>query len=125
MQNRPHIRTENPFQLKIMTKTQKLKAAYEIFDDEDFEKIYAQDYLLTEKNRDPDYFWVLILAVVTGLRVGTLTNLTTNDVKKTDMGTYFFRIRDDKTMNGKRDVPVISEIFDMGFSDFILHKSEV
>jgi integrase len=120
-----YLRTENPFQLKIMTKTQKLKAAYEIFDDEDIEKIYTQEYLLLEKNRDPDYFWVLILAVVTGLRVGTLTNLTTNDVKKTDMGTYFFRIRDDKTMSGKRDVPVISEIFEMGFADFILHKSAI
>lgn len=118
-----YLKGENPVSLKVMTKAQKLAVGYEIFDDEDIVSIYRDSYFSPEKTTDPDYFYVCLLAVVTGLRIGAITNLTTSDVKKSDSGICFLRIRDDKTANGKRDIPVMDQIFEDGFADFVAQKS--
>ncbi|MCA0214055.1 MAG: hypothetical protein LCH79_12875 [Proteobacteria bacterium] len=118
-----HYLNVNPVSVKIMTKAQKRAVSYEIFDDEDISLIFKKGYFEPEKTKDPDYFYVCLLAVVLGVRVGALTNLTTSDIKKTDSGVWFLRIRDDKTANGKRDIPVISELFAGGFSDYLAQKS--
>lgn len=118
-----YLNGANPVSIKIMSKAQKLAVSYAIFDDEDISLIFKKGNFEPEKTQDPDYFYVCLLAVVTGLRVGAITNLTTSDIKKTDSGVWFLRIRDDKTANGKRDIPVIQELFDDGFGTYLAQKT--
>jgi integrase len=118
-----YLKGENPVSIKVMTKAQKLAVGYEIFDDEDIVSIYRASYFSPEKATDPDYYFVCLIAVLAGIRIGAITNLTTADIKKTDSGVWFLRVRNDKTDNEKRDVPIIPELFEDGFSAFLNTKT--
>ncbi|GKT20099.1 tyrosine-type recombinase/integrase [Acidovorax sp. SUPP2522] len=117
-----YLKGENPVSLKVITKAQKMAAGYDIFDDGDIVAVYARSYFDPQKTKDPDYYYACLIAVVTGLRIGAITSLCKNDIQKTDSGTWFLRIRDDKTANGKRDVPVIPELMGSGFEAYIATK---
>lgn len=118
-----YLKGENPVSLKVITKAQKMAAGYDIFDDADIVAVYAKSYFDAQKTKDPDYYYACLIAVVAGLRIGAITSLCKNDVQKTDAGTWFLRIRDDKTANGKRDVPLINELLNSGFEAYIATKT--
>ncbi|GKS87530.1 hypothetical protein AVMA1855_25280 [Acidovorax sp. SUPP1855] len=113
-----YLKGENPVSLKVITKAQKMAAGYDIFDDADIVAVYAKSYFGPQKIKDPDYYYACLIAVVTGLRIGAITSLCKNDIQKTESETWFLRIRDDKTANGKRDVPVIPELLNSGFQAY-------
>lgn len=52
-----------------------------------------------------------------------MTSLTVGQIKKTDSGIYYLKIRDSKTEAGIREVPISNLIFENGFSKFIEGKS--
>ena len=68
-------------------------------------------------------FWVPLIALYTGMRMGEILQLSPEDVKSSPKGTPFIHIhRDDgrrlKTMNAVREVPVHPELTKIGFVIF-------
>lgn len=107
----------------LLTKRQKLTDGYLIFEVDEIKAIFTGGYFLEQREKDPDYFYILLLEIVTGCRVGELTSICKAQIKKSENGNWFLSIRDSKTSAGKREVPLPSEIFYYGFSKFIESKS--
>ncbi|MBR8150493.1 phage integrase SAM-like domain-containing protein [Burkholderia vietnamiensis] len=109
----------------IMSKTDKAKSGYEIFEDQEILKIYQSENFIKEKEVDPDFYWCLMLGLFTGCRISEITSLKSDQILVSDRGVNFIRIRESKTLAGVRDIPVTQKLFDLGFADFIKNKDQI
>lgn len=107
----------------LLSKKQKLAGGYEKFELEEIELIYKSEEFTKEKKRDPDFYYLCALALVTGCRVGELASLHKNDFKKTAIGTTYIRIKDAKTLAGVRSVPFPQDQI-TGFNEFLESRTE-
>lgn len=115
---------KNPVVAKnLQTKKQKKKEGHAIFEVEEIKNYFNSERFKNEKTKDPHYYWCVILEIFSGCRAGELTSLTVGQIKKTDSGIYYLKIRDSKTEAGIREVPISELIFENGFSEFIEGKS--
>lgn len=115
---------ENPAQdRKLLTKKDKLKSGYAIFTSDEIKAIFASEFLKTQKTKAPDYFWVLVLALVSGCRAGEITSLTKKQIT-VDQDFFVLKITDSKTLAGVREVPIPIEVMKMGFEKFIENKTD-
>ncbi|NPD69036.1 site-specific integrase [Lichenicola cladoniae] len=62
--------------------------------------------------------WLPILALFTGARLDELGTLTVGDVRERD-GVRFLFIKDGKTINARRKIPIHSEVIRLGFLDYV------
>jgi integrase len=106
--------TVNPFQ------GQRLKGVaqvhYEPFTDEEIATLFADAKfeILPEKYTTATALpWVSLIAAFTGCRREEIAGLMASDIKCTD-GVWFFDIRDGKTDNAERVVPVHHALIDRG-----------
>lgn len=121
-----YLRGKNPCEnMSLLTKKKKLTGGYEIFEFAEIEKIFSGEYFKAQKTADPDYYWTLILAILTGCRVSELTSLTRSQIQKTPKNNNILVIREAKTSAGKREIPIPNEIFEAGFSQFIDGKTTI
>ena len=89
----------------ILTKKQRISGGYEKFELEEIELIFQSSEFKQERKRDPDFYYLCVLALVTGCRVGELASLQKSDFKQTQAGTTYIKIKDAKTLAGVRSVP--------------------
>lgn len=106
----------------VLTKKQKESKGYGFFDTEEIRAIYKSEFLQTAKKSDPDYYWTLVLTLFTGCRISEITGLNTSQFKVSEKGTNFIRVLDSKTPAGMRDIPLPSELFEHGLTDFLRGK---
>ena len=106
--------TVNPFQ------GQRLKGVaqvhYEPFTDEEIAALFADAKfeIAPEKYTTATALpWVSLIAAFTGCRREEIAGLMASDIKRTD-GVWFFDIRDGKTDNAERVVPVHHALIDRG-----------
>ena len=94
------------------------------FNDLDLIKIFeSKDYLSGKISRASDY-WVPLIALFTGARLGEICQLTTDDVKNID-GIWCFDINDDgdegkliKAVGSKRVVPIHQALLKLGLIEY-------
>jgi integrase len=117
------LNAKNPAEnMALMTKRQKLKGGYLIFEQEEIKQIYTSESFKEEKQNDPDYYYyVVLLGLLTGCRISELTSLERSQFQTQD-NTYLIRVRDAKTEAGIREVPLPAVIFDDDFSLFLNSK---
>ena len=89
----------------LLTKKQRIAGGYEKFTLEEIELIFTSKEFKQERKRDPDFYYLCVLALITGCRVGELASLTKSDFKQTQAGTTYIKIKDAKTLAGVRSVP--------------------
>ena len=107
-----HYFNDNPAANKnLMTKKQRLKEGYGIFEREEIEAIFNSEFMKVAKEKDEDYFYTLFFALFTGMRIGEVTSLQKDQFKKSDKGTHFIVIRDSKTLAGQREVPILTKFY--------------
>lgn len=107
----------------LLTKKQRIASGYEKFELEEIELIFTSEEFKKERRRDPDFYYLCSLALVTGCRVGELASLHVDDFKQTKFGTTYIKIKDAKTLAGVRSVP-FPQWSIIGFSLFLVSKSE-
>ena len=107
----------------LLTKKQRIAGGYEKFELEEIELIFKSAEFKQEKKRDPDFYYLCSLALVTGCRVGELASLHRNDFKKTPTGTTYIKIKDAKTSAGVRSVP-FPQAHIFGLNDFLESKTD-
>jgi len=107
-----HYEGENPAANKaLMTKKQRLKEGYGIFEREEIEAIFNSDFMKVAKEKDKDYFYTLFITLFTGMRIGEVTSLEKNQFKTSENGTHYIHIRDSKTLAGQREVPLYKPFY--------------
>lgn len=118
--------SKNPAENRaLLSKKQKEKNGYAIFDKDQIKDIFCSEFFVSQKTEDPDYYWSLVLGVLSGCRISEITGLTSTQILKHSSGVRFLRITDAKTSAGERDVPLPSSIFLAGFEDFIKGKKQI
>lgn len=117
----------NPFEgLKVSTED---SVSYGYFTEADIGLI-LQTFIF---DPDCDYFkrhgrasrwWLILIALFSGARIGEILQLTVNDVKRSDDDIYYFDITDEqegkkiKTENARRQVPIHSQLLALGFIEY-------
>ncbi|WP_323018094.1 phage integrase SAM-like domain-containing protein [Castellaniella sp.] len=120
-----YTKEENPAEgLALLTKRQKLTGGYAIFEDQEIKAIFGSEYFKDQKVKDPDYYYCLLLGLVSGCRVNEITSLQADQFQKTEKGNHFLIIRDSKTHAGKREVPLPADLFDEDFKAFLVENSK-
>lgn len=119
-----YTRFENPAEDRaLLTKKQKLKGGYAIFEKEEIEQIFKSEFFKNQKEKDPDYTNAVILGLFTGCRIGEITNLKKEQFKVSSNGVNYITIRDSKTLAGIREVPLHPLIYKK-IKEFINSKTD-
>ncbi|WP_287142512.1 MULTISPECIES: tyrosine-type recombinase/integrase [Delftia] len=115
---------ENPAQERtLLTKRDKVKSGYAIFTLDEIKAIYLSEFLREQKQKTPDYYWVLVIALLSGCRISEITSLTVKQIRRDD-GFLTLCITDSKTLAGIREVPVPNHLLDMGLEVFLQGKND-
>lgn len=109
----------------LSSKKRKLADRYAIFDTNEIRKLYWSSAMADARKKNPDYYWVLMLAIHTGCRISEITSLKANQFKVTDAGTNYIQLYDSKTSAGVRPIPIPQQLLDAGLADFIKGKDRV
>ncbi|WP_186044328.1 site-specific integrase [Burkholderia gladioli] len=109
----------------ILSKTDKAKSGYAIFESKEISIIFQSEIFNNEKLDDPDFYWTLMLGLFTGCRISEITSLKSDQFFVNDEGINFIRIRESKTLAGVRDIPISKKLFDLGLADFIKDKDQI
>jgi site-specific recombinase XerD len=116
---------KNPAEKRnLLTKKQKMTGGYAIFEEPEIWKIYNSQFLKLAKINDPDYYWTLVLGLVTGCRISEITSLMADQFKISSGGNYYIQIRDSKTNAGLREIPY-PDYLHKELSQFIGSKDQV
>ena len=122
---RSYLFGKNPADdLALLTKKQKLAGGYATFELAEIKQIFSSDYFKEQKESDPDYYYVLLIGLLTGCRISEITSLRVDQFQLTQDGANFLIIRDSKTMAGKREVPLPMFFFQSGFDKFLNSKQD-
>lgn len=106
-----YTRQDNPAENRaLLTKKQRLKGGYAIFDKEEITAFFQSEFFKEQKEKDPDYTTAVLLGLFTGCRIGEVTNLKKNQFKTSDLGTAYIVIHDAKTLAGIREIPILPSI---------------
>lgn len=117
--------TDNPAkERKLQSNKERARSGYAIFDRSEIKQIFESDFLKTAKEKDPDYYWALVLGLITGCRISEITSLTVEQFKRTESGICFIRISDSKTQAGEREIPISDRLLNKGLADFIKDKED-
>lgn len=102
-----YTRQDNPAADRaLMTKKQRLKGGYAIFEREEIAQFCASPFFQEQCKKDPDYTNAVLMGLFTGCRVGEITTLKRDQFKTSPKGTPYIVIRDSKTLAGQREVPI-------------------
>lgn len=107
----------------LMTKKQKEKEQWAIFEDDEIKAIFDSKYFFEQKEKDEDYYFVLLLTLFSGCRVDEVTTLRKQDFKTTSEGVNYFHVRDSKTLAGIRKIPIYAPLWHY-FKTFLDKKND-
>ena len=119
--------TENYFAGLKVTNPVKARDQRKPFDDRDLKKIFDPQVYLKETEGYDFRYWVPLLALFTGGRLGELTQLLKDDIVKEE-GIWCIKITEDggtpenpkklKNVSSERIVPLHPQLVELGFMDF-------
>lgn len=113
----------NPAAVKnLLSKRQKNSDGFAIFEAIEIERIFKSEVFTDEREKDPDFYWCTLLALLSGMRHDEATQLLREQIQQTESGIYYVSIREGKTNAAQRHVPLPQSFMDHGFLEFINTK---
>lgn len=112
-----YIQGDNPADGLHIPHSKKVITARDKFYDADLQAIYNWDNYQTLAIT-PDYFWGPLVCLFSGMRIEECTSLEVSNIK-TDDGVLIMHIKDAKTPNGVRFVPIHPALLKLGFMDYV------
>ncbi len=96
----------------ILTKKQKLNSDAPTWEFLQIKQFFGSENFMELRKTEPDFYYVCMLGVLTGVRVSALAAIKKADLQATLNGCRFIKIRKDKTAAGKREVPIATELYE-------------
>lgn len=75
--------------------------------------------LWTNRPPRPERFWIILIALFHGLRLGNIVALTKQDICRTDRGTWIFRLTTGKTKSTIRPVAICDSLLLLGLLEWV------
>lgn len=102
-----YARHDNPAANRaLMTKKQRLKGGYATFETNEIQLFLSSSFFRDQQAKDPNYTTAVLLGLLTGCRIGEITNLKKDQLKVSGKRVHYIEIRDSKTLAGIRQVPL-------------------
>jgi len=95
----------------ILTKKQKLNADAPTWESTHIQQFFGSENFKKLRETEPDFYYICLLGVLTGIRVSALASIKKADLMVTLDGVSYIKIRKDKTSAGTREVPISAEIY--------------
>lgn len=95
------------------------RSAYDSDDVERLIEAICTKPLWTYNPSRPERFWIILIALFHGLRLGNIIALTKKDIVKTDKGTWIFELRSGKTKATVRPVAICDCLLLLGFLEWV------
>lgn len=115
--------SSNPAQGRaLLSRREKNKNGYGIFETDEIKTLFESSFLKESKTKDPDYYWSVVLGLITGCRISEITSLKKEQFKKTENGINYINIENSKTAAGTRKIPIGKEVLEAGLDEFIKGK---
>lgn len=113
-----YMHPENPMAQKMAGKKEIRQAtqSYKEYTTGDLQLLFGSTFPI-EMDK-PDWYWVPLMALYSGARLGELVSLTTKVFEDVD-GVKIFYIADSKTPGGRRTVPIHSQLLTLGVWDYV------
>lgn len=110
----------NPMGAKMASKREIMRVTkhYTPFSDDDVAKLFGPTFSI--KMNKPDWYWLPLMALYSGARLGELANLAVADFGIHD-DVKFYLIRIGKTADSRRVVPLHSALIDFGLWEYVEH----
>jgi integrase len=96
---------------------QKSTQSYREFTTEDIRRLFCQAYQ-EEMAKEPDWYWVPLIALYSGARLGEICDLEVASFEIID-GIKVFLIKDGKTNASKRTIPIHSKLLELGLWEYV------
>lgn len=96
----------------LLTKKEKRNSGSKPFELSDLQTLFGCSKFKQFKNTNPDFFWIVMTGILTGIRVSALSAITNISLKITPKNTHYIYVEQDKTLAGRRSVPVPKVFFD-------------
>ena len=109
--------------MTILTHSQRKRVpGYQDFTYDELRRIFTPDALLAL--RTPHEFWMPLLGLFTGARIGELSQLMLHDIRQDEDGHWIIGIRDKeyqrlKTSAARREIPLHPKLIELGFLDYL------
>jgi integrase len=109
--------------MTMLTHSQRKKQpGYQGFNYDELKRIFAPEALLAVSK--PHEFWMPLLGLLTGARVGELSQLTVGDFRQDEDGHWIIGVNDKefkkvKTNAGHREIPLHPKLIELGFLDYL------
>jgi site-specific recombinase XerD len=114
---------ENPAKdRKLQTNRERRKSGWAMPEKNEIKQIFESEFLKTAKAKDKDYYWSVVLLLLTGCRISEITSLTKEQFQLSDGGKPIIKIVDSKTPAGIRPVPISNRLLEYGLAEFLSHK---
>jgi integrase len=91
------------------------------YDSEDISRLMdaiCTQHLWSYGSPKPERFWIVLIALLHGLRLGNIVGLTKRDIIQTDRGTWVFMLRQGKTKATVRPVAICDCLLLLGFLEW-------
>ncbi|BCM24351.1 tyrosine-type recombinase/integrase [Methyloradius palustris] len=95
---------------KLMSKKDRDKSGYAIFEDIEIHSIFLPHLIKQHKDKDPDFYYCILLGLISGCRISEITSLQVSQIKAEPVP--HLNIIDSKTVAGIRTVPIPQTIYD-------------
>lgn len=109
--------------MTMLTHSQrKNQPGFQGFHYDELKRIFAPEALLSVSK--PHEFWMPLLGLLTGARIGELSQLTLGDIRQDEDGHWIIGINDKefkkvKTNAGHREIPLHPKLIELGFLDYL------
>ncbi len=105
----------------LLTKKEKRQAGSNRFELSDLQTLFACPQFQQCRSQNPDFYWIVVTGMLTGIRVTALSAITNLSLKVTPTGTHYIYVEQDKTAAGRRSVPIPESVF-TGLKAFLDQK---
>jgi len=101
------------------TAAEEQRSAYDSIDIERLIDAICTQPLWSYNPPRPERFWIILIALFHGLRLGNIVALTKKDIVKTDKGMWIFELRSGKTKATVRPVAICDCLLLLGFLEWV------
>jgi integrase len=109
--------------MTMLTHSQRKRLpGYQLFHHDELQRIFAKDSYLAL--RTPHEFWIPLLGLFTGARIGELAQLNLDDIRQDRDGNWIIGVNDKefkkvKTGASRREIPIHPQLIELGFLNYL------
>jgi integrase len=121
-----YTKQDNPASgYRLLSKKSKATSNRHIFERDELVKFFASELFQKQRQKDPSYYWLVLMGVHTGCRLSEIGSLHGHQFKTSQNGQPYFKVVDSKTEAGIREVPLYQGLLDFGLAEFIKDKDKI